>query len=80
MLERVLRGAGFDDLTFHEFGASDDPALRGLERHGSFEVVDSWPNVWTVEAAPAGAGSAGSAGELLAEVEYELERHRRAGH
>lgn len=80
MLERVLRGAGFEGLTFHDFGSSDDPSLRGLERHGSFEVVDTWPNVWIVEAAPSGTGSAGSAGELLAEVERELERHRRAGH
>jgi len=77
MLERVLRGTGFTDLTFHAFGESDDPALRGLERHGGFEVVDSWPSVWIVEATPGGTSSRDA---LLAEADHELERYRRQGH
>jgi predicted SAM-dependent methyltransferase len=76
MLERVLRGAGFTDLTFHRFGESDDPALCGLERHGAFEVVDSWPNVWIVEATPSGTSTTNA---LLTEADYELERYRRQG-
>ena len=77
MLEHVLRGTGFDDLTFHRFGESDDPQLRGLEQHGGFDVVDTWPSVWIVEAAPTGTPSTDA---LLAEAEHELERHRRSGH
>jgi predicted SAM-dependent methyltransferase len=77
MLEHILEGAGFTDLTFHRFGESDDPALRGLERHGAFEVVDSWPNVWIVEATPGGTRASDT---LLAEADLELERYRRSGH
>lgn len=77
MLEHVLQGAGFADLTFHRFGASDDPALRGPERHGDFEVIDTWPNVWIVEATPGGTGPSTT---LLAEADHELERYRRSGH
>jgi hypothetical protein len=77
MLEHVLRGAGFTDLTFHRFGESDDAALRDLERHGTFDVADGWPSVWIVEAVPGGTSASA---ELLAEAEHELERHRRSGH
>jgi SAM-dependent methyltransferase len=77
MLEHLLRDTGFDDLTFHDYGESPDPALRDLERHGGFEVVDGWPNVWIVEATPTEPRSAIA---LLAEADHELERHRRAGH
>lgn len=77
MLEHILRGAGFTDLSFHRFGESDDSQLRGLEQHGSFEVVDSWPSVWIVEGVPGGTPSSEA---LLAEAEHELERHRRSGH
>ena len=77
MLEHVLLDSGFTDLTFHRFGESPDPDLRGLEQHGGFDVVDSWPSVWIVEAVPAGTASATA---LMAEAEHELERHRRSGH
>lgn len=77
MLEHLLADAGFTGLTFHRFGESDDPALHGLERHGAFEVVDSWPNVWIVEATPGGTGSTAA---LLAEAELELQPYRRSGH
>ena len=78
MLEQVLGGAGFADLSFHRFGESDDPQLRGLEQHGGFDVVDTWPSVWIVEGVP--SGTPPSTDVLLAQAEYELERHRRSGH
>jgi hypothetical protein len=77
LLEHVLTGAGLTDLTFHDYGDSDIPALRGAERHGGFEIVDGWPSVWIVEAVPSGAGPRV---DLPPEVEMEVERHRRAGH
>ena len=77
MLERYLRGTGFDHLTFHEYGKSDDPTLHGLEQHSDFQVVDGWPSVWIVEATATGAGPSD---DLLAEADLEIERYRRAGH
>ncbi len=77
MLEHVLQGAGFTALTFHDYGESEDPALRDIERHGGFAVVDGWPNVWIVEATPGGVDASS---ELMTEADRELERHRRADH
>jgi hypothetical protein len=77
MLEHVLTGAGFTDLTYHDYGESDHAMLRGIERHGGFSVVDGWPSVWIVEATPGGPNAVAG---LIAEAERELERHRRAGH
>ena len=61
----------------HAYGESEDPALRGLERHGGYQVVDGWPNVWIVEAVPTGRPPST---DLLAEAEQEIERYRRSGH
>jgi hypothetical protein len=54
-----------------------DPALRALERHGDYDVTDTWPSVWIVEASPTGTNTSA---DLLTEAEHELERHRRSGH
>jgi hypothetical protein len=77
MLEHVLVGAGFEDLTFHAFGESDEPTLRGLEQHGAFGIVDGWPKVWIVEAVATGPRSPDA---LLAEADREIERYRRSSH
>ena len=77
MLERMLSETGFGDPTFHRFGESEDPELRGLEQHGAFDVVDGWPSVWIVEAVPTGRPPSAS---FVVEAEHELERHRRSGH
>ncbi len=54
MLEHLLLGAGFTDVTFHDYGASDHEELRGLERHGGWSRADGWPSVWNVEASAPG--------------------------
>jgi hypothetical protein len=84
-LERLLGRQGFVDVTFHAYGESDDPALRGLERHGTYQVADGWPNVWNVEAArPTGDASSTDQPEtppdLLEEIEREFVRYVKSGH
>ena len=41
MLERLLHAAGFRDVTFHDYGASDVAALTGLERHPGWDLVEA---------------------------------------
>ncbi len=79
VLVRLLEAAGFSDLTFHAYGESDRDELRGLERHGGFEVVDGFPSVWIVEAVR-GEGPAGIDPAIRAEVEHEFGRYVRSGH
>lgn len=78
MLEYLLRACGFSELRFHDYGASDRPALRGLERHGGWTVTDGWPSVWTVEAVRSSAEAA--VGEIDETVEKEFVRYVRSGH
>jgi predicted SAM-dependent methyltransferase len=81
MLERLLTAAGFGDLTFHEYGTSDDPVLRGVERHQGWAIVDGWPSVWIVEAVKRAAGPDPAAGNAFeAEIEQEFVRYVRSGH
>jgi hypothetical protein len=78
MIEHILPACGFADLTFHAYGESEHPALRGLERHRGWEVVDGWPSVWIVEARPTGAPM--STAMITEEAEEAFERYRREGH
>jgi hypothetical protein len=78
MLEHLLRGCGFAMPTYHRFGESDDPALRSMERHGGYEVIDGWPSVWIVEATPDPIGAVSD--ELANEVDFNFDRYVRAGH
>ena len=45
------------------------PSPSSAWQHGGFDVVNSWPSVWIVEAVPAGMASATA---LMAEAEHEL--------
>lgn len=78
MLERVLVAAGFADVAFQTYGESEIDALRGLEGHPGWEIVDGWPTVWIVEARATGAPVA--IDEFLAEIEAEFARYVRSGH
>lgn len=83
-LTHVLTASGLTDIRFHDYGTSDDPNLRGLERQGTPEVLDGWPSVWNVEAVRPSVGGNGGAPRpeeaLAAEVEQEFARFVRAGH
>jgi predicted SAM-dependent methyltransferase len=79
ILERLLLGTGFERLTWHAYGESDEPTLRNLERHGGYQVADGWPSVWIVEAVR-GAEVQPPPADLRAEVEQEFGRYVRSGH
>jgi hypothetical protein len=79
MLEHLLEGCGFTTLTFHRYGESADPALRGMERHDGYEEVDGWPSVWIVEAAP-DPTTTSEPRDLALEVDLGFDRYVRAGH
>lgn len=78
MLTHLLEGCGFSSLTFHRYGESDDPALRGMERHADYGEEDGWPSVWIVEAVP--NPTAARSDELAQEVDLNFDRYVRAGH
>ena len=79
-LEHLLTALGLTDIRFYPYGESDDPNLRGLERHGAPETVEGWPSVWNVEATPAAGDEPAAAAEVAAEIEHEFVRYVRDGH
>lgn len=50
MLKNLLEAMGFDEVTFFNYGESDDPELMDLERHGGWRIAAGYPTVWVVEA------------------------------
>jgi predicted SAM-dependent methyltransferase len=50
MLSSTLRAAGFAQWTFHAYGESDRPELKGLERHETWTDTPELPHVLVVEA------------------------------
>ncbi len=50
MLVAALRSAGFASATFCRYGESDLPALKGLERHETWDDSPDLPHVLIVEA------------------------------
>jgi predicted SAM-dependent methyltransferase len=80
MLDHLLTSAGFTEVTFHDYGASERDSLRGLERHPGWEHVEGWPTVWIVEAVSPGPGAVARREELADEIEREFERYVRSGH
>jgi len=50
LLEEALLACGFDEPSFHAYGESDSPELRGLERHSRDDDSPQLPHVLIVEA------------------------------
>ncbi len=50
MLAAALRASGFEAISFHRYGESGTPALRGLERHQTWEDTPELPHVIIAEA------------------------------
>lgn len=50
MFEYVLKELGFKDVTFFNYGESNDKELVGIERHGGGGKVEGVPTVIVVEA------------------------------
>ena len=55
-LRTLLERLGYVDVQFFEYGASNDPVLRGLELHGEYSFDCGYPSVWIVEAAKSTGG------------------------
>lgn len=49
-LIHLLRELGFEDVKAFDFGDSDNPDLKNMERHGSLEIDDGVRSVATIEA------------------------------
>jgi len=49
-LEAVLKASGFAAAVFHRYGQSDVAALRGVEKHQTWEDTPEMPHVLIVEA------------------------------
>lgn len=79
MLKRVLWSIGFIDIKFFEYGYSDDPFLRNLERHRNHRSVGGFQSVHIVEASR-GHGDIKVSEELSALLEREYLRHIESGH
>ena len=54
MLARVLRAVGFERVKFQPYGESDQPEMRGLERHEKFQDSPDLPHVLIAEASGEG--------------------------
>lgn len=50
MLGYLLSELGFEEVSFHAYGESDDPELSNLERHGKPRVDEGNPNVIIAQA------------------------------
>jgi predicted SAM-dependent methyltransferase len=50
MLSAALRACGFATVAFHRYGQSGEKALRGLERHETWEDTEELPHVIIAEA------------------------------
>lgn len=79
MLRFLLEGMGFGPVRFFEYGVSDDPNLRGLERHGGYAVHDGHPSVVIVEATR-GSSAPALPHALRERLERAYVRFVRAGH
>jgi len=79
MLRFLVLEMGFVDVRFCRYGESEDPDLRGLERHGNYSVADGKPSVVIVEASR-GEKPIVPSPELATLVEDEFLRYVRSGH
>jgi predicted SAM-dependent methyltransferase len=49
MFETLIKSAGFAEISFCEYGKSEDNRLVNIERHGGYRVQNGYPSVWIVE-------------------------------
>jgi predicted SAM-dependent methyltransferase len=65
LLEQALEACGFTGIQWLSYGESEDPSLRGLERHETYGDRPGTPHILVVEAAK-GASQEGRLRELRA--------------
>jgi len=79
LLERLLSGAGYENVRFCDYGESDIREFRNLELHGGYSIHDGYPSVWIVEATR-GPGPIRLDPKMQELFDHEFIRHVRSGH
>ncbi len=72
MLTSVLKASGFPRISFHRYGESGLPEMRGLERHETWEDTLDLPHVLVAEASGSGEDEHALSWELLLEYRQAL--------
>lgn len=76
LLAEAMAASGFDEVAFHRYGESDDPALSGLEQHDVYPDSNEKPHVLIVEGSRATADPARHARLMAAARESFLDHLR----
>lgn len=79
MLEHVIPALGWQGLTFHEYGESNDPEFTGIEAHGGWSWSGGYGSLWIVEAEKGDAPIA-RAPEVDELFQREFTQHVASGH
>ena len=74
-LRYVLEELGFEDVRQHNFGESDRPELKGLERHGVYQFIEGDPNLAIFEASK-GDRNIGPSAKLRAMLDRHFTREQ----
>jgi len=78
-LVHLLTTLGYEQLAFCDYGSSEDPHLRNLERHGDFSIDFGYPSVWIVEARR-GSSPISTSRQLLLDLREHFGKQVEAGH
>ncbi len=79
LLEWLLAGLGFSDVSFPEYGESETEELVGIERHGGLSRSGGFPSVWIVEAVR-GIDATGTPAEVEATFVENFIKYVESGH
>lgn len=79
MLQWLIESLGFEAVEFFRYGESNTAALRNLELHGSYSVVEGFPSVWIIEG-ERGDQAITPSTEMQAFLEEGFIRYVRSGH
>lgn len=78
-LIQAVTSVGLEDPRIFNYGESDDPHLRGIERHGGWRVDEGYPSVWIIEATR-GATECARESEFVSRLQNDFVRYVAAGH
>lgn len=79
LLEWLISGIGFSNVTFFDYGESETSEFVGIERHGGFSRSEGFPSVWVVEATR-GETESGSPDEIEAVFVENFIKYVESGH
>lgn len=79
MLQWLFESLGYGSIEFFGYGESSIAALRNLELHGGYSIVEGFPSVWIIEGERTEKAITPSA-EVLPILEEAYIRYVRSGH